>query len=312
MKRVISFVTVFVLCFMLVVPAFAVNGGFVPSITAKPAPQLVVGDTTVKVDGTQENTGNQGETVTPVVEVKDENKEVVYTAPVVDLIVTAVSQVQSENAAENVVISEEAVDALKEAYDQLNDADMKLSEESPELLEQMKEILVAQVTKNLEEQGADAEAISAATKIVENNIAAIADTAVVTALFDVTILSDELNEYLDVEGYTVDLTFQADVPEDHHVIVMVYKENKWQTIENVVVNGDGTITCTFAHFCPVAILTAPIVDDKTEETPTVPGQDAEGDFQWWWIVVAVVVIAAIIVVVSKKNKGAAEKTEVKQ
>lgn len=338
MKKVISLITVLILCVALAVPAFATSVGFVPSITAKPAPEIVVGGTTVKIDGTtsEEGTdGEQGEAFVPVVEVKNETKEVVYTAPVVDLVVTAVSQVQDESAAETVVISEEAVETLKEAYDQLNKENVKLSEEAPELVEQMKEQLVAQVaeqvTKQMEEQGATAEeieaAVAAATETVAADVASIVDTAVVTALFDVSILSEELDEYLSVEGHTIDLTFKADIPEDHHVMVMVYKENKWQTIENVVVNGDGTITCTFAHFCPVAILTVPVVEEKVEEpteaapeaaapevapeaapeaapeTPANPEQTAEGGFAWWWIVLVVVAVV-VVAVVTKKSKVA--------
>lgn len=340
MKKVISLITVLVLCVALAVPAFATTVGFVPSITAKPAPELVVGDTTVKVDGTEANTGVEGEDIVPVVEVKNETKEVVYTAPVVDLVVTAVSQVQDEKAAESVVISDEAVETLKEAYTQLNKENVKLSEEEPELMEQMKEQLVAQlaaqVVMQMEEQGATTEeieaAVAAATESAVADVAAIVDSAVVTALFDVTILSEELQEYLDIEGHTIDLTFKADVPEDYYVIVMVYKENKWQTIENVAVNDDGTITCTFAHFCPVAILTAPIeaavADEPAEEveeiveTPAVENDAAEevvpedsesqpavaekSGFAWWWIVIAVVVVITVIAVKGKRSSKNAE------
>lgn len=315
MKRVIGLVLAFVMCFALVVPAFATGSTFVPSITAKPAPELSVGGTTVKVDGT----GSNDAATPPVIEVKDESDNVVHTAPVVDLIVTAVAQVQAEGAAENVVITEEAVEALQNAYEQLNDENFKFSEESPELLEEMKEVLVQQVaeqlTKQLTEQGVDAaeveSAVAAATAAVESNIAAVVDNAIVTALFDVSILSDELNEHLDVEGNTIDLTFTADIPEDHNVIVLVHKENKWQTIDNVVVNGDGTITCTFEHFCPVAIVAVPMV---TEGPTVTPGpapvvDDATGGFAWWWIVV--VVAAVVVVAVVAKSKGS-KKTEVKK
>ena len=79
MKRIIGLITVLVLCFALAVPAFATSNTFVPSITAKPAPELVVGDTTVKVDGTEgiedvEGTEGAEGTVTefvPVIEVKN-------------------------------------------------------------------------------------------------------------------------------------------------------------------------------------------------------------------------------------------------
>ena len=295
MRKVISMITVFVLCFTLAVPAFASSVGFVPSITAKPAPELVVGGENLTLDGT----GADDIVDMPVIEVKNENQEVVYQAPVVDLVVTAVSQVQADDS--SLVISEEAAEILKEAYEQLNDEDFRLAENIPEQIEQLKDM------------GLDEENVNA---------------AVVTALFDVTVLTEELETYLAEEGHTVDLTFKADVPAGHTVVVMVYKESKWQLIENVAVNGDGTITCTFAHFCPVAILTVPMAVEAAEETvaaeaateaapeaapeaaadATVQPAEDNGGFAWWWIVlVAVVAVAGVVL----KSKGSKKGTEAK-
>ena len=295
MRKVISMITVFVLCFTLAVPAFASSVGFVPSITAKPAPELVVGGENLTLDGT----GADDIVDMPVIEVKNENQEVVYQAPVVDLVVTAVSQVQADDS--SLVISEEAAEILKEAYEQLNDEDFRLAEKIPEQIEQLKDM------------GLDEENVNA---------------AVVTALFDVTVLTEELETYLAEEGHTVDLTFKADVPAGHTVVVMVYKESKWQLIENVAVNGDGTITCTFAHFCPVAILTVPMAVEAAEETvaaeaateaapeaapeaaadATVQPAEDNGGFAWWWIVlVAVVAVAGVVL----KSKGSKKGTEAK-
>ena len=295
MRKVISMITVFVLCFTLAVPAFASSVGFVPSITAKPAPELVVGGENLTLDGT----GADDIVDMPVIEVKNENQEVVYQAPVVDLVVTAVSQVQADDS--SLVISEEAAEILKEAYEQLNDEDFRLAENIPDQIEQLKDM------------GLDEENVNA---------------AVVTALFDVTILTEELETYLAEEGNTVDLTFKADIPAGHTVVVMVYKESKWQLIENVAVNGDGTITCTFAHFCPVAILTVPMAVEAAEETVAAeaateaapeaapeatadaavqPAED-NGGFAWWWIVlVAVVAVAGVVL----KSKGSKKGTEAK-
>lgn len=295
MRKVISMITVFVLCFTLAVPAFASSVGFVPSITAKPAPDVVVGGENLTLDGT----GADDIADMPVIEVKNENQEVVYQAPVVDLVVTAVSQVQADDS--SLVISEEAAEILKEAYEQLNDEDFRLAEKIPEQIEQLKDM------------GLDEENVNA---------------AVVTALFDVTVLTEELETYLAEEGHTVDLTFKADVPAGHTVVVMVYKESKWQLIENVAVNGDGTITCTFAHFCPVAILTVPMAVEAAEETvaaeaateaapeaapeaaadATVQPAEDNGGFAWWWIVlVAVVAVAGVVL----KSKGSKKGTEAK-
>ena len=84
-------------------------------------------------------------------------------------------------------------------------------------------------------------------------------------------------------------------------------------IENVVVNADGTITCTFAHFCPVAIMTIPletIISEETvveaievaETTIAVAQREVAKQNGLVWAVVGVAVVAAAFVV--WKRKGA--------
>lgn len=94
-KKVISLAIVLLLCTSFAVPTFASSGGFVDSITVKPAPELVIGNSTVKVDGTD----TQQKTEEIVIEIKNENNETVYSAPVTDLVITAVSQVQADSPA---------------------------------------------------------------------------------------------------------------------------------------------------------------------------------------------------------------------
>ena len=316
MKKVIGLAIVLLLCTSFAVPTFASSGGFVDSITVKPAPELVIGNSTVKVDGTD----TQQKTEEIVIEIKNENNETVYSAPVTDLVITAVSQVQADSPA--VAISEEAAEVLKEAYDQLNDEQFKISEQSVELTTALQEKLVAdietQVIKLLEEQGAAQEIIDTVVANAKETVTAestnLMDAAVVTALFDVSIVSEEMDEHLSVEGNSIDLTFAADVPENHAVVVMVYKENTWQLIENVVVNADGTITCTFAHFCPVAIMAVPLDTIISEETVTevieVAAQTIEASAAaaeakqtgLVWAVAGVAVVAAAFVM--WKRKGA--------
>lgn len=321
MRKLINLLMASMLCLTLTVPAFASGVTFVPSITVKPAPEVVVDGTTVENDDTDSNVEDEKEFI-PAVEVKNPEKEVVYTAPVEDLVVTAVSQVQTEKP--EVVIPDEAVSVLKTAYSQLNDQEFKFSEQTPELVQEMEEKLMTdleeQVTQIMEDQGANQEEIDVAVAKVKEIVAADAaklmDSAVVTALFDVTVMSEELESYLAIEGNTIDVTFKADAPKDHAIVVMVYKEERWQLIENVVVNGDGTITCTFAHFCPVAIMTVPLTSVIPEEavpaaaevTATEAATESavaavvtaeEGGFVWAWIVLAAGVVIAVVL----KRKG---------
>lgn len=274
MKRVISLITVLVLCFALAVPAFATEVDFVPSITAKPAPGI---DVSVNEDGDA------------VIEVKNAAGELVYTTTVDSVIVTAVSEVY--NKIEELLISEEAAESLKEAYEALTAVDAKLSEVIPEL----KDVF--------EGLGLPFDGV---------------DSLVVTDLFDLSILNDELASFLGQDNHTLDITFNANVPKNNMVFAATYNDGSWQLTENAVNNGDGTVTVTFRHFCPVAILTAPFVEAEAEE-PTeaapdaaapeaapeaaAPEQSAEGGFAWWWIIVVVAAVV-IVAVIPKKSKAA--------
>ena len=278
MKKVVSLVVAVVLCMMLAVPAFATTVGFVPSITAKPAPGLV-GTTNLQV--------------------KDESGKVVFTAPVVDLVITPVADVQKEDA--DYQVPEEVAQQLRDLYAQMTETTFNVTEEVPEL------------ETYLESQGLDA---------------AVAENMVVTSLFDITVLSDDLKDYLSVEGNTIDLTFEADIPEDHTPVVMVYVEGKWEVLEGVTVNNDGTITCNFADVGPVSILMVPNTVAEENESAgneaTTPAGEGEGEtseegkpqggasfhgdgdgvceFNHWWLLLVALVIAVVIYMIAKRKK----------
>ena len=52
----------------------------------------------------------------------------------------------------------------------------------------------------------------------------------------------------------VDITVTLDlgIGKDVDLKVLHYHEGAWQSVKSVVNNGDGTVTCVFEHFCPVA------------------------------------------------------------
>lgn len=281
MKKVICFLLVVVMCFALAAPAFATEIDFVPSITAKPAPEV--------------NTNTNDDNGNVVIEVKNESGETVHSSGIENLLITPVADVMS---GANTGLSAEAEATLKETFEALNAEGVKLSEVMPEL------IPVA------EAMGMTAEDV---------------DNMVVTALFDLTILDENLETYLEEEGNTIELTLAADIPEGYTAQVMVLVDGEWKAVENVVVNPDGTITCEFAFVGPVAILTAPIVEEEVaeteapaeeapateapaEETPATEAPATEapasaGGFSWWWLIL---VVAAIGVGVGMKRKGTKE------
>lgn len=90
-----------------------------------------------------------------------------------------------------------------------------------------------------------------------------AATMVIRDLFDATLIctdeeepdcepnSDEnCADVLEPAGVRIRITFDLGVSRDTTVYTMSYKEEAWQAIPTVN-NGDGTVTCTFEHLCPV-------------------------------------------------------------
>ena len=77
---------------------------------------------------------------------------------------------------------------------------------------------------------------------------------VVKDLFDISWLCTEHPAMLEPEGVTITLTFDLGVKKDTPVYVMTYKNNEWAPIVSTVNNGNGTITCVFEKFCPVAFI----------------------------------------------------------
>jgi len=88
-------------------------------------------------------------------------------------------------------------------------------------------------------------------KLGEN---AKASDLVIKDLFDVTVVCDVLNKNLPPEGTTITLTFDIDLPADSEIFVVTYKNGEIVLVEDMVNNGDGTVSATFEDFCPVAFL----------------------------------------------------------
>ena len=143
-----------------------------------------------------------------------------------------------------------------------------------------------------------------------------ADDLVVKDLFDVTITDEELESYLAQEDTRINLTFDAGLKEGQFAAVMLFKNNEWLMAENVTNNGDGTVTATFDHFCPVMIIVeqadaaeeeAKVEAPATEEAPveetveTVTEAETAASFPWW-IVIVVAVVAIVVVLKGRKKE----------
>jgi hypothetical protein len=75
---------------------------------------------------------------------------------------------------------------------------------------------------------------------------------VIRDLIDASWTCTEHPDMLEPEGVTIDLTFDLGVDPDIQVYVYAYKNDQWVKTESVRNNGDGTVTVTFEHLCPIA------------------------------------------------------------
>ena len=98
-----------------------------------------------------------------------------------------------------------------------------------------------------------------------------ADHLVIRDLFDVSVVctcgDDRHHKELEKEGVSLELKFDIGIAPGAKVYVTVYKGGRWQEIEQVINNGDGTITCIFEHLCPVAI----VVEEADSQGGTITG-----------------------------------------
>lgn len=235
MKKMISMVMALVLCFALAGTALA---DFTPSVSYKPAPELagptaddgcrIVGYVTkdgVRIGEIHYN--SNGHMYATVEAVHENGCNDGHRC----LIMTPLSMAEDDKE-----IPEDARDLLLWVYEQIMEKGMSF-------------IKNAELDAYIKEQlGAD--------KTVED--------LVVRDLFDVSVLCEELNEYLEPTGSVVCMDFDLGLEPGSFVAVVVYKDGQWQMIENAEVLEDGSVTCTtFEHFCPVAILVADAQSDSS-------------------------------------------------
>lgn len=99
------------------------------------------------------------------------------------------------------------------------------------------------------------------------------------------------------EKVYLEVTFKMGVSKNTKVYVMTYKNNEWNPIEKVVNNGNGTVTCTFEHLCPVVFC----VESGSVYGPAKTG-DASNIGLWIGVMVAAAVVLGAVVVISRRKK----------
>ena len=126
-----------------------------------------------------------------------------------------------------------------------------------------------------------------------------AEYMVIRDLFDISWIcgTHGCAEEIVPDGVALELTFDLGVKADDTVVVMTYKNDTWSEIAKVVNNGDGTITCTFEHMCPVSIS----IMDRTAGDPD-DTSDSTGNEVYLWTALMVVSAAAVVVAATTRRK----------
>ena len=96
-------------------------------------------------------------------------------------------------------------------------------------------------------------------------------------------------EDLAKQGITIKIDFDLGVKATTNVKVLSYHDGQWAPIKSVVNNGDGTVTCEFEHFCPVAFC----VEEGAEDGPSQTGDPLGNMFYVWIALLAVAMIALV-------------------
>lgn len=285
MRKWLIMILAIVLCFSMMVPTYAAEDDFVPSITYKPMPDAGsgwAGDGCRIIGYVYDAEGNQ------VAEVHD-NGSIIYVTcghaedpvhgeAVADehecLVITPLSEAETSTK-----IPQEAKEELLKVYEDLLQSDMKLMDGV---------------------EGLD-EAVAAALGEGKTS-----DDLVVRDLFDVSILCEELKDYLAQDGTTICLDLKLGLKPGDFVQVLVYVDGKWQMIDKVEIAADGSYTCTvYSQICPVAVM-VPATEAKDHYTPAPDTGDAIADQLTMWVAVAGCSLAAIVVLVLIQRKRKAE------
>ena len=118
---------------------------------------------------------------------------------------------------------------------------------------------------------------------------------VIRDLFDATFLCEDHPAMLAEEGVVLEIIFNLNLKANVDAFVMTYKNNEWNPIVSAVNNGDGTVTCTFEHLCPVEFSV------ETERGPSATGDNTLQSVMPWMLLLVASAVALVAVVVLRRK-----------
>ena len=311
---------------------------FTPSVSQKPAPEIVVQQNEKKDEA--------------AAIIRNEEKKEIVSVPVGDLLVTPVSKATEQTMEQLPVPTTPEGHVDLDQTVELKDEDLEIKEGDSEELAISKNLLKAtkqvQKTEELSELVADLDEILkghqenyAVTEDETGKVVAPAkpveeiksENLIVKDIFDVSITA-EYKEQLAVEGHSITIRLKTGLSADIPVMGMHnYEGDKWEMIdhEHTVRHDNGDISLTLDSLSPVALVvdktmlnapstvtpTEPATEAPTEaateaptETPTAasteapvePDAEESGSSMWLWIVIGAAVAVVVVVLVTKNKK----------
>ncbi len=124
-----------------------------------------------------------------------------------------------------------------------------------------------------------------------------ASKMVIRDLFDVSFLCTEHPEMIAPQGVTLELTFDLGVARNVNIYTATYKNDQWGAIVKTTNNGNGTVTCVFEDFCPVAFA-VPVSSIGASGSAT---GDTANIGLWAGLMAAAVVGMGVMVVARRKR-----------
>lgn len=123
------------------------------------------------------------------------------------------------------------------------------------------------------------------------------EAMVIRDLFDVSWLCGEHPVVVAPKGVCVELIFDLNLGKDTEVYAMSYKNGEWSPIVSCVNNGDGTVTCVFEDFCPVAFA---VPMNSISVTPAPTGDGA--NLLLWGALATASVAGLVVLITRRKNE----------
>lgn len=107
---------------------------------------------------------------------------------------------------------------------------------------------------------------------------------------------DKHDEWLEEENTSIEIVFKLQLAPETELIVMKYDDGAWETVPTTH-NSDGTLTCIFDDFCPVAFC----VPVEETQDPVHTG-DTIGRELVLWVVLMVLSAVMIVVLLTRRRK----------